>query len=94
MQYKQVKKDYFISKSSGRDLVNIRPLDWAKKLEDNGAGEIVITAVNKEGLGEGFDIPLIKLISQNNYHLEFSNAVISAHVKATPCQELPDRALL
>ena len=61
----KIKKDYFISKSSGRDLVNIRPLDWAKKLEDNGAGEIVITAVNKEGLGEGFDIPLIKLISQN-----------------------------
>ena len=61
----KIKKKYFISKSSGRDLADIRPLDWAKKLEDNGAGEIVITAVNKEGLGEGFDIPLIKQISQN-----------------------------
>jgi len=61
----KIKKKYFISKSSGRDLVDIRPLDWAKKLEDSGAGEIVVTAVNKEGLGEGFDIPLIKQISQN-----------------------------
>ena len=52
----KIKKKYFISKSSGRDLVDISPLEWAKKLEDNGAGEIVITAVNKEGLGEGFDI--------------------------------------
>ena len=61
----KIKDKYFISKSSGRDLVNIRPLDWAKKLEDNGVGEIVITAVNKEGLCEGFDISLTKLISQN-----------------------------
>ena len=61
----KIKKKYFISKSSGRDLVDIRPLDWAKKLEDSGAGEIVVTAVNKEGLGEGFDIPLIKQISRN-----------------------------
>ncbi len=59
----QVGKKYFISKSNGRDLINISPFDWAKKLEDFGVGEIIIISVNKEGLKSGFDIYLTKKIS-------------------------------
>ena len=55
---------YFISTSSGRDLVNINPFDWVKKLEDNGAGEIFLTSVNHEGLKRGFDLKLTERISR------------------------------
>ena len=58
----KVGKKYFICKSNGRDLVKIDPLSWAKKVEEFGAGEIVITSVNNEGLKKGFDIPLTKKI--------------------------------
>ena len=61
----EIEKKYFISKSNGRDLVNIYPLDWCKKIEDNGAGEIFLTSVRKEGLMKGFDIKLIRKISEN-----------------------------
>lgn len=54
---------YFISKSNGRDLVNIRPDSWAKELEDLGAGEIFLTSVNREGLRRGFDIKITEKIS-------------------------------
>ena len=56
---------YFISKSNGRDLVDKDPLSWCKNLEDNGVGEIFITAVSNEGLMRGFDVNLMKKISKN-----------------------------
>lgn len=58
------KNKYFISKSNGRDLVDINPVIWAKKLEDNGCGEIILTSVNNEGLRKGFDISIINEISK------------------------------
>jgi imidazole glycerol-phosphate synthase subunit HisF len=58
----KIDKKYFISKSNGRDLVKTDPLQWAQKVEEFGAGEIIITSVNHEGLKKGFDIPLTKKI--------------------------------
>ena len=31
-------------------------LDWAKKVQDLGAGEIILTSVDNEGTGKGYDI--------------------------------------
>tara|TARA_B100000795_G_C22689470_1_gene395023 strand:- start:443 stop:1000 length:558 start_codon:yes stop_codon:yes gene_type:complete len=61
----KIKNKYYISKSNGRDLININPIDWAKRLEDNGIGEIIITSVNNEGIQKGFDINLTKKISNS-----------------------------
>jgi len=48
---------------NGREYTGIDAVVWAKKAEELGAGEIVITSVDNEGRGEGFDIELIKSIS-------------------------------
>jgi cyclase len=56
---------YFITKENGRDVIRINPVDWAKKLEDYGAGEIFLTSVNKEGLKKGFDIFINKKVSES-----------------------------
>lgn len=61
----KIKKNYFISKSNGRDLIKINPIDWAKKVEEMGSGEIFLTSVNREGLKSGFDIEITKKISEN-----------------------------
>ena len=37
--------------------------DWAQKVNELGAGEIVITSVDKEGSGLGFDIDLVSKFS-------------------------------
>ena len=65
IEYTKIKNKYFITKSNGRDLVNIDPCIWAKKLEDFGSGEIVLTSINQEGTQSGFDIPMINKISKN-----------------------------
>ena len=61
----KIGKKYFISKSHGRDIVEINPIYWAKKVEDFGAGEIIITSINNEGLKKGFDIELTKKIVES-----------------------------
>jgi imidazole glycerol-phosphate synthase subunit HisF len=65
LEYIEFKGKLFITKSNGRDLVPINPVDWAKKVESLGAGEINITSVNYEGLQNGFDIKNINKISKN-----------------------------
>ena len=65
IEYIKIKNNFFITKSSGRDLVKINPFEWVKKVEQNGAGEIFLTSVNHEGLNNGFDIKTIKKISKS-----------------------------
>lgn len=47
--------------SSRRQKVS--PIAWAKRTENLGAGELLLTAVDREGTWDGFDISLIKKIS-------------------------------
>ena len=60
----KIKNKYMISKSNGRDIIDFSPVDWAKRVEDAGAGEIIITSVNNEGLGRGFDLNITNKISR------------------------------
>ncbi|EKD71455.1 MAG: Histidine biosynthesis protein HisF [uncultured bacterium] len=42
---------------------NLNPVQWAKQLENHGAGEILITSVEKDGTMSGYDLELISLIT-------------------------------
>lgn len=50
---------------SGQKNTGISPVIYAKKMEDAGAGEIVINAIDSDGTMKGYDIDLIQKISQN-----------------------------
>lgn len=39
------------------------PLDFAKLMEDKGAGELIIQSIEKDGMMNGYDIDLIKTIA-------------------------------
>lgn len=45
--------------NSGRDVV-----EWAQEAADRGAGEIICTSIHKDGMKNGYDIELIKLLSE------------------------------
>lgn len=63
IEYIRIDKKIYISKANGRDLVDINPISWAKRLIDLGIGELVITSVNHEGLMKGFDEDTVKEIA-------------------------------
>lgn len=48
---------------NGRDNTGLDVIEWAKQAEQLGAGELIITSVDVEGTKKGFDIELIKRIT-------------------------------
>lgn len=47
---------------SGTQKLDLDPVDQAKRAVDAGAGEIVIQSIDRDGMRQGFDIPLIKSV--------------------------------
>jgi cyclase len=62
---KQKDGRYFAFIDNGREHTGIEVLAWAKQVEELGAGEIVISSVDNEGTGIGYDIELTKMIAEN-----------------------------
>ena len=48
----------------GRKARGIDAVEWAKKVEELGAGEILLTSMDTDGTKEGFDIPLTKAVAE------------------------------
>ena len=40
-------------------------LAWAREAEDRGAGEVMVTAIERDGSGEGLDLALTAAIAEN-----------------------------
>ena len=49
---------------NGRERSGLDVIDWIKKGVDLGAGEILLTSVDREGTRKGFDIYLVKAVTQ------------------------------
>lgn len=56
---------YLAYTDNGREYTGVDVIEWAQQVEDLGAGEIMISSVDKEGTAEGFDIGLTKIISES-----------------------------
>jgi cyclase len=54
-----------ISTHGGRKMRLIDAVKWAKKMEDLGAGEIMLTSMDKDGTKDGYDIELTRAISES-----------------------------
>jgi len=62
-----VKKNFFgkyeIFSLSGTVNQKKKPVDWAKEVQNLGAGEILITSIDHEGTWKGFDLDLTKQVA-------------------------------
>ena len=47
----------------GRRGTGIDAVAWARRMNENGAGEILLTSMDRDGTGEGFDIGLTRRIA-------------------------------
>lgn len=48
----------------GRNPTGIDAVEWARKMEENGAGEILLTSMDKDGTKSGYDLELTRAISR------------------------------
>ena len=63
-----VKKNFWGKKQvygeGGSKRTGLSPLEWAKRMEDKGAGEIIINSIDHDGLMNGYDWELIRAVSE------------------------------
>ncbi len=51
--------------NGGRTPVGLDAVEWAKKCEELGAGEILLTSMDEDGQKKGYDIALTKAVSES-----------------------------
>lgn len=61
---KKERETYKVYVNSGKTRTEIDPVVFAKKAEEMGAGEILLTSIDRDGTYEGYDIALIKAVSK------------------------------
>jgi len=58
--------DYWICKFGSGTIDSAKnPCQWAKELEERGAGEILVTSIDNDGTMNGYDIELIQMVSES-----------------------------
>jgi cyclase len=48
----------------GRRATGINVIDWAKRMQGAGAGEILLTSMDRDGTRDGFDLALTRAVSE------------------------------
>lgn len=62
---KQPNGKYFAFIDNGREFTGIEVVEWAQKVEELGAGEILLTSVDRDGTGAGYDLELVSMVARN-----------------------------
>ncbi|QDU00118.1 imidazole glycerol phosphate synthase subunit HisF [Gimesia aquarii] len=50
--------------NGGRIPTGLEAVEWAQKVEDLGAGEIVLTSMDADGTKDGYDLPMTKAVAE------------------------------
>jgi cyclase len=48
----------------GRRAAGVDAVEWAREVERLGAGEILLTSMDRDGTGDGYDLPLTRAVSE------------------------------
>lgn len=59
-----INNDWFVYTHGGRKATEIKTTDWAKNVEQLGAGEILLTSMNNDGTKSGFAIDITKKVCE------------------------------
>ena len=60
---KRVNGEFKIFANGGRVNTDIDAVEWIKKAEADGAGEIVVNSIDTDGVKSGFDIPMLSAVN-------------------------------
>lgn len=65
MDVRKTSNKYTIFIKDGRDKINEDIVMYAQRMEKAGAGELLVTSIDREGTWDGFDVEMIKKITDN-----------------------------
>lgn len=55
--------DYEVYVNNGRTRTRFGPIEYAKKIQDLGAGELIVSSIDREGMGKGYDLELLDTVA-------------------------------
>jgi len=89
-------KSWEVYTHGGRTPTGIDAVEWAKKVESLGAGEILLTSMDRDGTKAGYDVALTKAISEavNIPVIASGGAGTLAHIEESLTEAKADAALL
>ena len=58
------KSGFGVTSHGGRQLTELDALEWVRKVQDLGAGELLINSIDADGTRDGFDLELIEAIEK------------------------------
>ena len=56
------KSGFGVTSHGGRELTELDAMEWVRKVQDLGAGELLVNSIDADGTRDGFDIELIERI--------------------------------
>ena len=60
---KRIKDEWIVYTHGGRKETNLNALDWVQEIEERGAGEILLTSMDKDGSNIGYDNELLQKVN-------------------------------
>ncbi len=64
-RYNPEMRDWEVYTHGGKTASGMKVLDWARKVEELGAGEILLTSMDADGTKDGFDLALTRAVSEH-----------------------------
>lgn len=61
---KKIADKYIVYVNGGQKKTDLDAITWAKKVVELGAGELLVTSMDKDGTKDGFDIELYQALNQ------------------------------
>jgi len=61
---KFVNNEWIVYVHGGRIPTELKTMNWVKQVEELGAGEILLTSMNNDGMKTGFALDITNLVSQ------------------------------
>lgn len=61
----QAPGDYRVFVNRGREPTGLDAVEWARRAVEMGAGELLVTSIDREGTGQGFDLELVRTIADS-----------------------------
>ena len=62
--FREGKEFWEVFINGGRTPTGLEAVDWAEQVESLGAGEIVVTSMDRDGTKDGYDLPITSAVSQ------------------------------
>ena len=59
---KRVNGEFRVFAKGGREDTGIEALEWIRRAEQNGAGEIVVNSIDTDGVKQGFDLEMLRAV--------------------------------